>query len=583
MGRRALLVYPQIPATYWSFRYALPFIGKRAAFPPLGLLTVAAMLPEDFEVSLVDMNVSALTEDAVSGADVVFTSSMIVQRDSLLDVIGLCNRCGTPVVAGGPYPTSSHRLLDGVDHFVLNEAEVTLPRFLEDYLEGRAKPLYSDTARPDLALTPPPRFDLIRLSDYANMALQYSRGCPHECEFCDIVEMFGRVPRTKAPGQFIAELEGLYATGWRGALFVVDDNFIGNRKAVKTLLREVAAWQEARDFPFLLFTEATVGLARDDELMGLMRRAGFNMVFLGIETPVEETLAEVGKHQNLRLDMVSAVRRIQRAGMEVSGGFVLGFDNDPPDIFERQVAFIQEAAIPTAMVGLLTAVPGTRLHRRLEAEGRLTAESSGNNTHDFSLDFTPVMDADTLLRGYKGVLAEIYRPARYFARCLDLLRALQTHRASRRRVTATELRALFLSLLVQTFSRYGFQYWKFLLRAFLMRPTMISETVGMAIKGHHFFKMTRRVLAVEDFKRYVERLVLAFQRKAAEASWPDLQRKAAELKVYRDRTLADLRAKYRRLHADFQGYAEQSVERAKARMDEVLAGLGPQASPTGGL
>jgi radical SAM superfamily enzyme YgiQ (UPF0313 family) len=580
MGHKVLLVYPRMPPTYWSFRYAMPFIGKKAAFPPLGLLTVAALLPEDFEVSLVDMNVRRLTDSDLEWADIVFTSSMIVQRDSLDKVIGLSKKHGKKVVAGGPYPTSMNANIPGVDHFVLNEAETTLPRFLEDYLRGEAKPIYLDTTKPDIALTPAPRLDLIRFGDYANMALQYSRGCPYSCEFCDIIEMFGRVPRTKTPDQFVGEMDQLYLSGWRGALFVVDDNFIGSRRDVKQLLRQMAAWQREREYPFPLFTEATVNLAQDEELMDLMRDAGFNMVFLGIETPVEESLVETHKHQNLRFDMLEAVRRIQRKGMEVSGGFVLGFDSDPPDIFERQVRFIRDAGIPTAMVGLLTALPNTQLYKRLQAEGRLTEDSGGNNTFDFKMNFVPRMDTRELLAGYKRLLSELYSPESYFQRCLQLLRNLKTHRTSRRRIKRTELRAFLRSLLVQTFSSYGWSYWKFLIRAFFMKPNLTTETVTMAVKGHHFFKMTRRVLEVENFEEKVEKVARAFRERAAGVRVPDFEQGIADLRDYRDRVFRDIRAEYRRLHKDFRIQAEQSLQRLTASMDEVISRLAENAGPS---
>lgn len=495
MPVRALLVYPELPPTYWSMTYALPFVGKRASIPPLGLLTVAALLPAEWELTLVDMNVERLRAAAVAAADVVFTSSMIVQRESHERVVGLCNGLGKPVVAGGPYPSSGHEGIEGVDHFVLGEAEVTLPRFLADFREGRAVRVYRDTARPDICLTPPPRFDLVKRRRYSTMAVQYSRGCPHSCEFCDIVGLFGRRPRTKGPDQLLNELTLLYDAGWRGSVFVVDDNFIGNVREVKALLPRVAAWQRDRGHPFGLFTEATLALAEDPELMDDMVRAGFNMVFVGIETPDRETLASVGKRQNLRSDMLASVRAIQRKGMEVSAGFVLGFDTDPIDIFDRQIRFIQESGIPSAMVSLLTALPGTELHRRLQREGRLAGESSGgNSTYDLRLNFRPRMDARELLEGYKRVLAEIYAPERYFARCLDLLRSVKPHPTSARRITFTELRAFLHSLIRQTCSSYSFSYWKFLVRGLLARPRMLAETVTMAVKGHHYFRMTDIVL-----------------------------------------------------------------------------------------
>jgi radical SAM superfamily enzyme YgiQ (UPF0313 family) len=579
MGIKALLVYPEIPPTYWSLKYTLPFIGKRAVFPPLGLMTVAAMLPSDYDVKLVDMNVESLQESAIAGADLVFTSSMIVQRDSLEKVIGLCKKHGKTVVAGGPYPTSMNAHLPGVDHFILNEAETTLPAFLSDYREGKAKPIYADTAKPDLDLTPAPRFDLIRRDLYSTMALQYSRGCPHNCEFCDIIEMFGRVPRTKAPAQFLREMDLLYEEGWRGSLFVVDDNFIGNRREVRKLLPEIAAWQQKRNYPFNLFTEATLVLAEDEPLMDQMILAGFNMVFVGIETPDRDTLAVTGKTQNLRGDMLTSVHAIQAKGMEVSAGFILGFDGDKDDIFDRQIRFIQEAAIPTAMVGILTALPNTQLYRRLDAEGRITQDSEGGNTHDLRLNFVPKMDAGKLIAGYKRVLSEIYSPDRYFARCLDLLKNTRKHRTSARRVRAVELRAFALSLLLQTFSSYAWPYWKFMVRGFLAKPSMLAETVTMAVKGHHFFKMTQRFLDLESFKNCLESVARSFPERVAVLSVPDSNEKVAELESYRDRVLAEMRARYRKVHKDFRVYADDALARFKANLDDLVAKVAAQRLP----
>ncbi len=582
MGLKALLVYPEIPPTYWSMKYALRFIGKKASFPPLGLLTVAAMLPEDYEITLLDMNVEPLCESAVEAADLVLTSSMIVQRNSLDRVIQLCKKHGKRVVAGGPYPTTSYERIVGVDHFVLNEAEITLPQFLADFERGRAEHIYSDSTRPDVALTPPPRFDLARKKAYSSMALQYSRGCPHSCEFCDIIELFGRKPRTKTAPQFLHELDTLYEEGCRGSLFVVDDNFIGNRKEVKNLLPQIALWQQQRGYPFGFFTEATLSLAEDGELMDQMVSAGFNMVFLGIETPDRCTLESMGKRQNLRSDMLASVRRIQARGMEVSGGFILGFDTDPEDIFDRQIRFIQDAGIPTAMVGLLTAVPNTRLYRRLAAEGRLTEDSSGNNTHDFRLNFVPKMDTRKLLAGYKRVLAEIYKPDRYFERCLKLLRSLKTHKTSSRKVRATEVRAFILSLLRQTFSRYSFAYWKFLIRSFLAKPLMVAEAVTMAVKGHHFFKMTRNVLEVDHFRATLEGLARSLERSIGDVSAGEIRERIAELTAYRDRVVARMHARCRRINKDFRMYAEEAIADFRVKVDDLIARLAanlPSAVP----
>ncbi|MGE5345858.1 MAG: B12-binding domain-containing radical SAM protein [Acidithiobacillales bacterium] len=572
MGVKALLVYPELPPTYWSMKYALPFLGRKAVMPPLGLLTVASLLPPDWDVTLVDMNVERLSAGAVSAADVVLTSSMLIQKESLARVIRLCKELGKTVVAGGPYPTSCHEYIPGVDHFVLNEAETTLPAFLDDFARGRAARIYSDEGRPDIGRTPAPRFDLLRRKTYSTMAVQYSRGCPHSCEFCDIIELFGQRPRTKSPDQFLGELDRLYERGWRGSLFVVDDNFIGNVKEVRKLLPAVASWQEERNYPFNLFTEATLGLASDDALMDQMVRAGFNMVFLGIETPDRCTLESAGKRQNLKSDMLSSVRRIQEKGMEVSAGFILGFDTDPDDIFDRQIRFIQDAGIPTAMVSLLTALPKTKLHQRLLNEGRLReGTTAGNNTHDLRLSFVPRMEAGKLLDGYRRVLSELYEPRRYFDRCLDLLRSLKVHRTSNRRIRLTELRAFLHSMIRQTFSRYSLSYWRFLVRGALAKPRMLAETVTMAVKGHHFFKMTRNILEVDRIQRNLESFARAIEERARIASGVDVRERLAELKAYRDRVIARKNARLRRLDADFRVHAEEAVARFKATTDDLLA------------
>ena len=579
LGMKVLLVYPEMPPTYWSLKYALPFIGKKAIFPPLGLLTVAAMLPRDWDLSLVDMNVEPLREAAVAQADLVLVSAMIVQKDSLERVIQLCRRLGKPIVAGGPYPTSCHGQIQGVDHFVLNEAETTLPAFLRDFERGRARAVYTSTERPDLSLSPPPRFDLVRREDYAEMALQYSRGCPYNCEFCDIIELFGRRPRVKTPAQLLREMELLHQSGWQGPLFLVDDNFIGNRREVRALLPELTRWQRERQHPFSLFTEASLDLAEDEPLMAEMVQAGFNMVFMGIETPDLCTLKATAKPQNLKSDLLASVRKIQRAGLEVAGGFIVGFDSDADDIFERQIRFIQEAGIPTAMVGLLTALPGTQLHRRLRSEDRLTAESGGgNNTHDLRLNFLPRMDTRKLIEGYKQILAEIYAPSRYFERCLRLLASLKRHRASSRKIRLTELRAFVLSLFIQTFSHYTLAYWLFIIRGFLARPRMAPETITMAIKGHHFFKMTRGVLELDRFKLALSGLERAFADRVRASAASGRTGRLRELKAYRDQLLGQVRGRYRKVPKDFRKAADDALGAFRASLDERLAGWMNQAA-----
>lgn len=394
----ALLVYPQFPLSYWGYKFALNFIGKKSSMPPLGLLTVAGMFPDDYRLKLVDMNVRPLSDADLSWADFVFTSTMVVQKESLREVIGRCHRVRVPVVAGGPHPTSFHEDIEGVSHFILDEVEETFTLFLRELSQGSARKVYRASEKPDLTRSPLPRYDLIDVPDYGSMALQFSRGCPFDCEFCDITQLYGRVPRTKTNEQVLAELDLLYNQGWRGPLFLVDDNFIGNKRRALGVLPEIARWQKEKDYPFSLFTEASVDLAKFEPLMDAMVEAGFTMVFLGIETPNPQALLKTKKAQNVRKGeenyLLHCVRKIQQRGMEVAGGFILGLDGDREDVFDAQIQFIQQAGIPRAMVGLLNAIKGTpplpALATRGPAAGRVQREqrqhsaqlSSGNGPQD---------------------------------------------------------------------------------------------------------------------------------------------------------------------------------------------------------
>src|SRR5919202_3080553 len=353
---RVLLINPEFPDTYWSFRHALPLEGKRSAFPPLGLLTVSALLPRSWERKLVDLNVQRLRPSEVEWADMVFVTAMLVQKDSLKAVVQQCKARGKRVVIGGPYVTTTIEDLPDADHIFRGEAETTLPQFIEDLDNGCAKPTYEASERPPLSLTPQADFHLANLKRYSAMSVQYSRGCPFSCEFCDIIEIYGRVPRTKSNQQVLAEFDALRNLGWKGTVFIVDDNFIGNKKNVRQLLPELAQWQKRNGYPFSLITESSVNLADDEPLLAAMRDAGFRRVFLGIETPVEESLQEAQKSQN-RGNLLESVEKIQSYGIEVMAGFIVGFDNDPVDIFQRQIDFIRKSAIPLAMVGLLNALP----------------------------------------------------------------------------------------------------------------------------------------------------------------------------------------------------------------------------------
>jgi radical SAM superfamily enzyme YgiQ (UPF0313 family) len=362
---KILLVSPKTPDTFWSFRHVLKFVAKKAAFPPLGLLTVAAMLPREWQLRVVDVNVAPLRDEDLRWADYVMISAMIVHQESVRAIVARCTALGRQVIAGGPLFTTGHEAFPEIPHFVLGEAEDIMPQLVEDLRRGCPQRIYRATGWPQLTETPLPRWDLIEMKHYVTMSVQFSRGCPFDCEFCDIIVMNGRVPRTKTPAQLVAELEELRRRGWREMVFVVDDNFIGDKARARTLLREIVAWRRRTRAEMGFLTEASVNLAADAELCALMVEAGFTKVFVGIETPSVESLEECHKVQNRGRDLVEVVRTLQRHGLEVMGGFIVGFDNDGWDIFKRQFEFIQRSGVVTAMVGLLTALPQTRLYHRL--------------------------------------------------------------------------------------------------------------------------------------------------------------------------------------------------------------------------
>jgi radical SAM superfamily enzyme YgiQ (UPF0313 family) len=490
---KILLVYPPCPDTFWSFRYALKFINRKASFPPLGLLTVAAMLPETWEKRLVDMNVRPLGDDDLAWAECVFISAMSIQRASAREAIDRCRQRGVKIVAGGPLFTACHEEFPHVDHLLLGEAELTLPPFLEELARGEARHLYADERRADLRCTPIPLWELVDMRDYAAMNIQYSRGCPFDCEFCDITALLGRIPRTKEIPQLLAELESLYARGWRGAVFFVDDNFIGDRKRLKReLLPALVAWMEERGRPFYFYTEASIDLADDPRLMELMVGAGFEEVFIGIETPHEDGLAESGKVQNRNRDLLASIRRIQRAGLQVHGGFIVGFDSDPPSIFDRQICFIQESGIVTAMVGVLTALRGTRLYRRLLREGRLLGDATGNNTA-VTLNFIPRMEVKSLIGGYRTILDTIYSPRNYYQRIIRLFRE---YRPPLRRFNLQPgyLGALLKSImLLGVIGKERFYFWKLFFWSLVRKPRLFPLAITYAIYGFHFRKVAEKI------------------------------------------------------------------------------------------
>ena len=490
-----LLVCPEYPDTFWSFKHALRFISKRAGQPPLGLLTVAALLPVEWEKRLVDLNLTTLTTDDLRWADYVFLGGMSIQAESAREVIARCNEVGTKVVAGGPLFTARHEEFHGVDHFILNEAEITLPPFLEDLRRGQPKHLYTTTEWADLATTPLPMWELIDSHQYATMNIQYSRGCPYDCEFCDITVLYGRLPRTKSGSQVIAEMDALYRYGWRGHVFFVDDNFIGNRaKLKKEILPRIIRWMEETHYPFSLGTEASLNLSDDPELLDLMARAGFEEVFVGIESPNEGSLDECRKIPNKNRDMIASVKRLQKAGLQVQGGFIVGFDHDPASIFDTLIQFIKESGIVVAMVGLLNAPVNTRLYHRLGKEDRLLKGFSGDNT-DFSMNFIPKMNRQALVDGYRKVLTTIYSPREYCQRVIDFLKTHEPRRLHESRLRFAHLHALSKSmLLLGVIEKERVYYWKLFFWSLLRRPRHFSTAITLAIYGFHFRRVFQQYL-----------------------------------------------------------------------------------------
>ncbi|MGD8961863.1 MAG: B12-binding domain-containing radical SAM protein [Desulfobacterales bacterium] len=484
---KTLLLYPSFPDTFWSFKHALKFIHKHSAFPPLGLLTVAAMLPAGWPKRLIDLNVNPLTEKDMAWADCVFISAMAVQRESARNTIMRCKRAGLKVVAGGPLFTDEHMAFEAVDHFVLNEAELTLPSFLGDLERNCPQRLYRTSAFADLSQTPQPLWHLIDMKHYAAMSIQFSRGCPFNCDFCNITALLGHRPRHKTAAQIIIELNSLYDLGWRGNIFFVDDNFISNKKYLQgELLPALIEWQKNKK-SIRFNTEASVNLADDRALMQMMVAAGFESVFIGIETPAEEGLAECNKKQNRDRNLVESVKQIHRTGLQVQGGFIVGFDSDTPSIFQRQIDFIQKSGIVTAMVGLLNAPPGTRLYNRLKKEGRLAGLVSCNT--DGTTNIIPRMDLKALIDGYKRIMGQIYSPKIYYDRVRTFLKEYKAPEANLP-FSIHDLMAFLRSCIrLGILGKERFQYWKLLLWTLRKRPELLSLAITLAIYGHHFRKV----------------------------------------------------------------------------------------------
>jgi len=480
-----LLIYPKFPDTFWSFTFALGFIGKKAAFPPLGLLTVAALLPETWSKRLVDLNVDKLTDKDIEWADLAFIGGMAVQRKSAKQIIARCQASKLKVVAGGPLFTAEPKKFGEVDHLVLDEAEMTLPVFLSDLQSGQPKKVYRAAGFCDLRQTPAPSWRLAKLKRYASMNIQFTRGCPFNCEFCNVTALFGHQARLKTPQQITAELDSIYENGWRGSIFFVDDNFIGNKRYLKTeLLPAMIEWR--RDKKGIVFlTEASINLADDPVLLDLMHKAGFDSVFIGIESPDEACLTECHKTQNKNRDLLESVTIIHRSGLQVMGGFIVGFDSDTPSIFQRQIDFIQKSGIVTAMVGLLQAPPGTLLFDRLQRESRIVKTFSGDNV-DGTTNIIPRMGIDRLLDGYRSIMKQIYSPKNYYSRVRILFKELKVPAV----IQPLDIQR-FLSCFRSAFrlgflGKERFHYWRLMLWTLIYKPRLIPAAITLSIYGYHY-------------------------------------------------------------------------------------------------
>lgn len=590
-----LLVYPKVPSnTYWSFKCALKFIRKKSAMPPLGLLTIAALFPDKYNLKLIDLNVAPLNERDIHWADAIFISAMIVQQDSMREVIRRCKRVGKIIVAGGPFPTSNHQDIAGVDHFLLGEVDLTLSNFLLDLEKGIAKPVYPKPCHPDISNLPVPRFDLLDMDAYGSMAIQYSRGCPFHCEFCDIWTIYGNKPRLKSVDTLLKELDALYDLGRRGPVFLVDDNFIGNKKRVKTeLLPALKDWQIDHGYPYHFFTEASINMGEDEKLLTAMREAGFNQVFIGVETPDPKGLEETGKKQNLKTNMENSIRAIQRHGMEVMAGFIIGFDSDKEDIFDRQISFIQQNAIPKAMIGFLNALPGTRLYHRLKMEGRILKASLGNNTHCMTTNFKTIMDPNRLKEGYTNILACVYdfNLKNYFERCSHFLDTIEYTGYFQRKIHVKDLIIFFRSICGQVFTPYGFQYLKFVFRSMIKHPNIFGEAISLCISGHHFYTITQQTLKTEkialvlDEKYYYFCDLVNQYSEAMMSNSKESYQYLVKLLKQKVKILKQMQYTVNKIHKDYrnelsQKYIELSRKMREKRMNFEAKVLGTAAPST---
>lgn len=493
----ALLVYPEFLTTFWSWKHLLKFVAKKSAFPPLGLLTVAAMLPKKWNKKLIDLNVTELTDEDIEWADFVFVGAMKTQSASAKEVISRCATLGKPVILGGPILQTGYEEFEQVSHFLIGEAEGIFSDFLADLEKGSAKKVYEAKKFPNICTSPVPLWELIDPKDYASGLIQWSRGCPYECEFCDIDSLNGRIPRVKSVSQFLAELEAMHQAGFRGAMLIADDNFIGNMAETRIMLSKLVKWQRERGYPYNFTIESPVTIADKSELMEAMVAANIGKIFLGIETPNQASLAECKKRQNLNRDLVADVKKIQQYGLIPMSGFIVGFDNDPPATFETDmIDFIQRSGVVIAMVGVLQAPLGTKLYARLQKEGRLLKQASGNNT-DCCPNFVPVMPVETLVTGYKEIIAEIYSPKECYKRICNFLGEYDTSKRVKTKISKENRMAFYRSIWyigILGSWKTKWYYWRTIFTVLFKHRSAFAEAVTMQIYvAGHFQKIAESI------------------------------------------------------------------------------------------
>lgn len=515
---KALLVWPKIPNSFWTFTGMMELLPEKVVMPPLGLITVAALCPESWTLRLVDQGVEELTDEDILWADLVMVSAMTVQRAGLQEVLARARRLGRRTMVGGPYASGEpDRMLAIADHVVVGEPDEVFGEIARELEEGTARRLYDLADKPDVTKTPAPRFDLLNLDSYASMSVQFSRGCPFQCEFCDIIILYGRKPRTKLPAQMLAELDTLLSLGWRKQVFMVDDNFIGNHTRALELCVELEKWQQARGYPVMFYTEASMDLARKSALMEAMVRANFFYVFLGIESPSKESLQEVKKLQNLAMDPVSSIDAIHKKGLWVTGGFIVGFDSDKEGIFEQLVEFVERTAIPWALINFLHALPRTALYDRMRREGRIL-ESRGSSSDGTPPNFRTLMEPEVLLRGFGTTVAALYDPEAFYARAW---RSLESWESKRCQHPAQQPAALALvgilarSIWIQGLrSSYRKAYWKYILKILARYPLNRAKLfmgVTLLVSGQHFIpysgELARKVESELERAQHVRELI----------------------------------------------------------------------------